>query len=113
MQIGLVVVNRVNQPSDLILVEVNLHALACCLFRQCRCGPPPSSTGLFIGNCRTAMKASSLGLLFIRLMTAGAFESRYSAARTGYSAISRMTRQGLHAANTPSGTSRVTTLPAP
>ena len=28
-------------------------------------------------------------------------------------AISRMTRQGLPAANTPSGISRVTTLPAP
>jgi len=32
---------------------------------------------------------------------------------TAYSVISRMTRQGFPAANTPSGTSRVTTLPAP
>jgi hypothetical protein len=30
-----------------------------------------------------------------------------------YSVMSRMTRQGLPAANTPGGTSRVTTLPAP
>ena len=30
-----------------------------------------------------------------------------------YSVISRMTRQGLPAAKTPSGMSRVTTLPAP
>jgi hypothetical protein len=41
---------------------------------------------------------------------AAAVENRV---RRGYSSIARMTRQGFPAANTPSGTSRVTTLPAP
>ena len=63
---------------------------------------------------RSRTAAGATGCWWSRISTATSFSSPIrTSRRNDYSAISRMTLHGLPAAKAPSGTSRVTTLPAP